>query len=79
MGARLAAVVLDVSFDGMNLGLPHNLAPGTPITIVVMGQRIPAIVHWSRSCVAGVHLLERLDGQTLITLERADDEFADFR
>ena len=78
-GARLAAVILNVSFDGMNLGLPHNLAVGTPITILVMGERIPAIVHWSRNCLAGVHLLERLEGQTLIALENAEDEFADFR
>ena len=78
-GARLPAVILNVSFEGMNLSLPHNLAPGTPITIVVMGQRIPAIVHWSRSRHAGVHLLERLEGQTLIALENADDEWAEFR
>lgn len=79
LGARLPAVILDVSFEGMSLSLPHNLAPGTPITIEVLNQNIPAIVHWSRSRLAGVHLLERLEGQTLIALENADDEWADYR
>ena len=78
-GKPLRAVIRNVSFKGMNLSLPHNLAPGTAITIEVLNQRIRAIVHWCRSCSAGVHLLERLDGQTLIALENAHDELAEFR
>lgn len=78
-GPAMPAVIQNVSFDGMNLALAHNLAPGTPITICVLNQRIPAIVHWCRECVAGVHLLERLAGQTLIALETADDEWAEYR
>ncbi len=78
-GASLPGIIRDVSFDGMNLLLPQNLARGTPITILVLGQRIPAIVHWCHECNAGVHLLERLDGQTLIALETADDDLAEYR
>ncbi len=69
-GARIPAVITNVSFEGMCLSLPHNLAPGTAITIEALNKRWPAVVHWSRSSEAGVHLLERLEGQTLIALER---------
>lgn len=78
-GARLAAEILDVSYDGMKLSVPHVLAPGTPITIEALGARIPAIVHWSRRSLAGVRLLERLERDILVALETADDDLADFR
>ena len=70
-GAPLAAVILNVSFEGMKLSVPRPVAPGTPITIEVLKKRIPAIVHWSHDGQIGVHLLERLAGQTMIALENA--------
>lgn len=78
-GIRLVGFVVNVSFDGMQLALPHNLQPGSPITIEFLNHRIPAIVHWSKARHAGVHLLERLEGQTLIELESAEDDLADYR
>ncbi len=79
MGAILNATIINVSFDGMRLELSVDLTPGTPITIEVLNQRIPAIVHWCQDKTVGVHLLERLPGQTLIALENAADDLADFR
>ena len=73
------AVIVDVSFEGMKLSSPVYLEPGSPIMIEVLQQRIPAIVHWCRSKHLGVHLLERLEGQTLIALENAADELAEYR
>ena len=70
-GAHLSAVIQDVGFEGMGLSLPHNLAPGTAITIEAMNKHFKAVVCWSRSRCAGVHLLQRLDGQTLLALEGA--------
>ena len=70
-GARVPAVIENVCVDGMNLSLPHNFAHGTPVTICFSGERIRAVVQWSRSREAGVQLLERLPGQTLIALEKS--------
>lgn len=78
-GQRLHAVVLDVSYAGMKLSVPADLEPGTPVTVEFLGERIPAIVHWSRSRFAGLHLLERLGRDTLVTLETAHDDLAEFR
>lgn len=78
-GARLQIEILDISYDGMKLSVPHRLAPGTPVTVETMGARIPAIVHWSRAGHAGVRLLDRVDREILIALETADDDLADFR
>ncbi len=72
-------VIVDVSYEGLRLSVPHNIPPGTAVTIEVMGERIPAIVHWSKSRFAGLHLLSRLEAETLLALESADDELAEFR
>ena len=73
------AVILDVSYEGMKLSVPEDLEPGTAITIEVLGEAIPAIVHWSRMRCAGVHLLRRLERDTLVALETAHDDLAAFR
>lgn len=78
-GAAHRAIILDVSFDGMKLSVPVAILPGSPIMIEVLGHRIPAIVHWCRAGHAGIHLLERLEGQTLIALETAADALAEYR
>lgn len=75
----LPGVVVDVSLQGMRLSLPQALEPGTPMTIMVLDVAVPAIVHWSHGLDVGVHLLESLDRDTLIALETADDDLADFR
>ncbi|MDA8585173.1 PilZ domain-containing protein [Rhodobacteraceae bacterium] len=71
--------IMDVSYDGMKLSVPANLEPGTAVTVEVVGERIPAIVHWSKARFAGLHLLRRLDCETLVTLETAHDDLAEFR
>ncbi len=63
----------------MKLAVPVTVEPGSPVTICVLDQEIPAIVHWFRGGHAGIHLLDRLEGQTLLALENADDELAAFR
>ncbi len=73
------AVILDVSFEGMKISVPETLAPGTAVTVEVMGEKIPAIVHWSRTRFAGLHMLQRLERETLLALETADDDLAQFR
>lgn len=78
-GVMHPAIITNVSFEGMKLATPIRLEPGSPIMIEVLQQRIPAIVHWCKSPQIGVHLLERLEGQTLIALENASDDLAAFR
>ena len=73
------ATIRDISFHGMKLSVPIAIEPGSPLTIEVLGRRIPAIVHWSRGGHIGVNLLQRLEGQTLIALETAHDDLAAFR
>ena len=72
-------ILLDVSYEGMKLSVPEDIEPGTAVTIHVLGESIPAIVHWSKSRFAGLHLLLRLESDTLVALETAHDELADFR
>lgn len=72
-------VIRDVSYEGMKLSVPHDIEIGTAVTIQVAGEDIPAIVHWSKAGFAGLHLLRRLERNTLVTLENAHDELADFR
>ncbi len=71
--------IRDVSFEGFKIAVPVPISPGSPLTIHVLGRQIPAIAHWCRRGHAGIHLLERLEGQTLIALENADDALAEFR
>ena len=72
-------VILDVSYDGMKLSVPHIIQPGTAVTVHVLQERIPAIVHWSKSHFAGLHLLKRLRRSTLLSLEASHDELANYR
>ena len=78
-GERLRAIILDVSFNGMKLSVPENFAPGTALTVHVLDEAIPAIVHWSKSRFAGLYLLRRLERDTLVALETAHDDLAEFR
>lgn len=78
-GDTVPVTIRDISFHGMKLAVPLSIEPGTPVALHVLSHRIPAIVHWSRGGHAGIHLLQRLEGQTLIALENADDELAPFR
>lgn len=72
-------VIRDVSFEGLKLAAAVSIVPGSPVTIILPDHEIPAIVHWCRAGFLGVHLLQRLEGQTLIALETADDALAAFR
>ena len=71
--------IRDVSYEGMKLRVPLAIEPGTPITVHVLDHKIPAIVHWNKGTYAGIHLLDRMDAQTLLALETADDRLAAFR
>ena len=76
---QVPVVIVDISFTGMKLSVPEDIAVGTPVAISLLDVTIPAIVHWSRLGFAGVHLLQRLDSKTLRALETAHDSLADFR
>jgi hypothetical protein len=78
-GARYPVTIRDISFHGMKLAVPVTVEPGSPVSIRVLEQEIPAIVHWCRDSHVGIHLLDRLEGQTLLALENAHDELAAFR
>ncbi len=78
-GERYEVTIRNISFEGMKLAVPLVIAPGSPITLHVLNHRIPAIVHWYRGGHCGIHLLQRLEGQTLLALENAADELAEFR
>jgi len=78
-GARIPGVIRDVSYEGMKLELPVQIEPGTAITLRFLNQSVFAIVHWSRRNHAGVHLMQRLESKTLIALETAEDDLAEFR
>ncbi len=72
-------VIMDVSFDGMKLSVPEDLSQGTAVSVEILQETIPAIVHWSKTRFAGLHLLRRLDRDTLVALENAHDDLAEFR
>ena len=78
-GDLLSTVVLDVSYEGMKVSVKEQILPGTAVTVEVFGEEIPSIVHWCDDEHAGLHLLRRLKRETLLALENADDELADFR
>ena len=71
--------IVDISFDGMKLKIPLAVEPGTPATVEVGKAKLPAIIHWHRDGHAGLHLLDRIDSETLIDLETAYDDLADYR
>lgn len=75
----LPVMILDVSYDGMKLSIPEDMPQGTAVTVEVLYEKIPAIVHWSKQQFAGLHLLRRLDRDTLVALETAHDDLAEFR
>lgn len=78
-GARYPVTIRDVSYRGMLLAVPMPVAPGNAITLCLPDQKIPAIVRRADGLYIGVHLLERLEASTLLSLENADDALAAFR
>lgn len=68
-GTKHHVVVRNVSFDGMSLFLPFEMDHGTPLSVLVKDQKIPAIVHWCKGGCVGIHLLERMDSDILRWLE----------
>ena len=75
----LQTVVVDISRDGARLSLPGWIAPGTAVYLKVRDASVPALVHWMSDGHAGVRFYDRLDRETLIALETADDPLADWR
>ena len=78
-GAQVRVFIVDISYTGMKISVPEDIAVGTPVTLSILNVKVPAIVHWSRMRFAGVHLLERLDHKTLRALETAHDTLAEYR
>lgn len=78
-GAQVRVVIVDISYTGMRISVPEGIAVGTPVTLSTLDVKVPAIVHWSRLGFAGVHLLQRLDSNTLRALETAHDTLAEYR
>ena len=78
-GVQMNACIVDVSYTGMRLSVPENIPVGTPVTVEMLDVKVPAIVHWSQTRFAGVHLLQRLEGETLRALENAHDLLAEYR
>ena len=70
---------IQVSYVGMKLAVADDLETGTAVTVQVLGEDIPAIVHWCKDARVGLHLLGRLERDTLVAIETAHDEFAEFR
>jgi len=77
--AHYPVTIRDISYTGMKLSVPVDVQSGTPVTLYVLSHQIPAIVHWYRDGMIGIHLLDRLDGDTLRALENAEDDLAAFR
>ena len=75
----IETTILDVSYEGMKILTEDELPQGTAVTVEIDEERVPAIVHWWKDGRAGLHLLERLERETLLTLETADDDLAEFR
>ena len=75
----LQTTVVDISRDGARLNLPGWIAPGTAVYVRVGAASVPALVHWMEDGHAGVRFFDRLDRDTLVALEAADDPLADWR
>ena len=78
-GARYPVTIRDISYHGMLVEVPLHIALGTPISLCLLNQEIPAIVHRCEAGHIGIHLLERLDAETLLAIENADDALAAVR
>ena len=75
----LDTLMVDISRDGAQLAFPNTLAPGTAVTLRIDDAEVDALVHWSRRGHSGVRFLDRLDPETLLRLEGAADQLADYR
>ena len=75
----LEATIVDISRDGARLSLPGWIAPGTAVYLRVGSSSVPALIHWMDKGHAGLRFYDRLDGDTLMALETAEDPFADWR
>lgn len=78
-GELSPVTILDVSLHGMKLSVPTMLFPGSPVTVLVLDHRIRAIVHWYRLGHVGLRVMDRLDAATLLALENAHDDLAEYR
>lgn len=78
-GNVLIVVIRDICCEGMKIALDARLDLGTPVTVEMMKTRVPALVHWCENGFAGLRMLERLDRDTLVALETADDDLAEYR
>lgn len=77
--SNVPITILEISHRGMRIAAPSDFLPGTGITIEIMDEEIPAIVHWSLAPLAGLHLLEQPECKILKMLESAEDDLAEFR
>lgn len=75
----LHTTVMDISRDGARLSVPGWIAPGTAVYLRVGAASVPALIHWMRAGHAGVRFYDRLDRETLISLEASDDPLAEWR
>jgi len=78
-GFDIPAVIVDCSARGVKLKLACPVAPGTAVRLAFLEAEENAIVHWWRAGHAGLRFLDRLDRDTLFTLETAADELAEWR
>lgn len=78
-GTLRPVTILDVSLRGMKIVVPVLVFPGTPVTVMVLKHELHSIVHWYRLGHAGLRLLDQLDARTLIALESAYDDLAEYR
>lgn len=69
--------LLDVSKHGMKLQTPIALEVGAPVTIYLMADAWPGIVHWSENGFAGLHLLKPFDLRAVLTTQLIEDDFDD--
>ena len=76
---NIPITVVEICYRAMKIEVPCDIPSGSGITIQIMDEEIPAIVHWCQSNIAGVHLLANPKAATLRMIEAAEDEFAAYR
>ena len=70
-GEAIRTAILDISRDGAKIAVPYPLLVGTAVQLKLGKTTAKALVHWCENDRAGLRFLERLDRNTLLTIEAA--------
>ena len=69
--------IVDISKSGMKLYTPVALEIGTPVTVFLMNESWPGIVHWTKNTFVGLHLLRPFDLTSALRTQPIEEDYDD--